>query len=136
MMKRRRWRGYTDLGTVRVPPLPAGFVMTDRVTGTEYLLSHNSSTNTVLLTTPVPGLWRGVAIDAFSGPVLPSPIGLLRLYVASGTLTFDLAPSSFKGVNHPIVATRNFGENGIVYEVTASAVAALGDALTVTRILG
>ena len=135
-MTRRRWRGYTDLGTVRVPPLPAGFVMVDRVTATEYLLSHTSSNNTVLLTTPVPGQWRGIAINAFSGPLLDSPIGLLRLYISSGTLTFELAPDAFKGVNHPPVTTRNFGESGIVYEITASAVAALGDALTVTRILG
>lgn len=37
----RYWRGYWNLGPIRIPPLPQGIVLTDRDDGTLWLLSLN-----------------------------------------------------------------------------------------------
>lgn len=40
--QRRKWRGYTNLGPVRIPPLPPFIFMTDREDGTIWQLSHDT----------------------------------------------------------------------------------------------
>ncbi len=132
----RRIAGYTDLGLPRFPPVPTGTVFTDRTSGSLYLLSHNSATDAVVLTTPPPAQWNGRAFGPREGPVLSSPVGLLRLYVDGGVLLSELAPEDWTGRADARVLTRNFAENKIVYEVTAPSGWELGDALTVTRVLG
>ncbi len=40
---RRHVAGYTDMGRIRIPPLPYGTVLTDRADGTLWLLTHTQS---------------------------------------------------------------------------------------------
>ena len=132
----RRVAGYTDLGLPQFPAVPTGTVFTDRTSGSLYLLSHDSGTDIVVLESPPPATWHGRAFGPLEGPVLPSPAGLLRLYVDGAALLYELAPANFAGRRDARVLTRNFSENKIIYEVTAPAGWAFGDALVVTRVLG
>lgn len=63
-------------------PYPKGHVFEDISTGTRYLLSHDSDTDTLVLTTPVP---RRVTAAPMN-PTLQSSFGPQRLYIEDGTL--------------------------------------------------
>jgi len=127
----RMWGGWTDLGRVRIPPLPVGVVLTDRSSGTEYLLSHTSG-GAVDLVTPVPSAWRGRVQGPYDGPVVQSAAGPLRLYVEGGVLGYELGP---EGANQGRVLTRSYTDYSTVYELEPGDGWAYGDSLTLTQVL-
>lgn len=43
---RKRIGGYTDLGSIQIPPTPQPLILTDRADGTQWLLSFNTSPET------------------------------------------------------------------------------------------
>lgn len=124
--------GFTDMGRPRIPPVPTGIVFTDRDDGTEYLLSHSGGTYTL---TSVPGQFHGKPWGPYDGPTLTSPAGLLRLYVASGTLSYELAPEAMAGRRDQRILTRDFSDNATLFELTAPDGWTFGDPLTVTQVL-
>lgn len=114
MVKLRVVQGFTDLGRVRVPQMPVGMVLTDRATGTLYLLSHDAN-GALVLQTPPPVQWHGVAYGPWDGPVLGGPAAPRRLYISAGTLGIEAGPS---GMASSRIMTRNFSRPNETYEIT------------------
>ena len=79
------WRRYYKHPIDRQPhswPYPPGHVFQDISTGTLYLLSHDSGTDTLSLTSTIPPS----VTSAPHNPILQSVFGPQRLYVEDGTL--------------------------------------------------
>ena len=107
-------------------PTPTGHTFIDRVDGQRYLFSHNSSTLQVELNPKVPGAVRPVDKE----PLLQSPIGVIRVYVSGGNLSYEMAgPLDQRTTNNP-VWTLNMSDRKTTCQLTADAVSALGDPLT------
>lgn len=112
MNQRRTYRGYLDMGAIRIPPLPLGVVLTDRDDGTLWLLSHNTddvfvdglgriSLNTTLLNNAREYRVYG----AYDGPLLGAN-PTVRLMVRGGNLGYDTGPSPYEGALSSPVHTR------------------------------
>lgn len=91
----RRWRGYYDMGGIRIPPLPSGIVLTDREDGTLWLLSHNVTESSpddlgyISITTTIPSNMTTRTFDAFDEPFVGTD-PRLRLLVRDGYLGFEI----------------------------------------------
>lgn len=85
--------GYFNLGPIQIPPYPPFAGLTDRVTGTIYYLAYSPSNNAITLVTTVPaGLKNWTRIwGPFDGPMVQAQG--LRLFVSSGTLSFEYIES-------------------------------------------
>jgi len=115
--KSERVRGYWNLGRPAVPPLPAFVVMTDRVTGTLYVLTYTGASPSLALSVSatIPARNRTV-YGPMEGPYLN---GNVRLYVSSGSLLSEvLYPSP--GSWGPRVFAR-LNNQRVLLEITASA---------------
>lgn len=90
MRQRRRVRGYTDLGSVRVPPFPANLVFTDREDGSLWHLSHkdDSGTPRVTLNDSLP-TQDVITFEPYDGPVVATSGGRFRLFVRDGRLGYE-----------------------------------------------
>ena len=90
---RREIAGYTDIGKLFIPPIPHGVAMTDRGTGTVYLLTDNTTDangdRRVGITTPLPASYRTNTLGPFDGPYLDIGIGQVRLFIRDGRLGFE-----------------------------------------------
>ncbi len=123
---------YTDLGPADIPPAPAGVAMTDRADGLTYWLTDDGAGATSLtLFTTLPKSWGATIRGPFDGPYLPSPMGLLRLYVTGAVLSYEIANTT---VSSPRVLSRRAGHTSAVYELTAADPFTFGDALTFTLV--
>lgn len=111
----RRVRGYTDMGRIRIPPLPRGIVFTDRDDGTLWLLGHTTDPagpdgyGYVTLNDTFSARENARVYDAYDGPLLgKNP--LIRLLVRGGQLGYEMVDM---GVGtHDIDQARVLSRNG------------------------
>lgn len=91
MFKRRRVQGFTDLGSVHVPPFPQHIVLTDRDDGTQWALSHQDDAGTprVILTDTIPSTPDKYIYGANEGPIVATSAGRYRLLVRDGRLGYE-----------------------------------------------
>lgn len=134
-MTRKRWRGYTDLGAVRVPPLPAVLILTDRADGTLYKLVHNG--DRIGLDDDVAvNLSDGVVFSASQGPTFSSD-PTVRLIVRGGALGYEVIslPIGITDIGNLRLLTRR-GFDAITYEIVIPAGTLLGtDALAYQEVI-
>lgn len=90
---RRIINGYLDMGGMTIPPLPQGVVMTDRVTGKLWLLSHLSTAPVVggtdgriMITDVLPRPEKYEVYGPYDGPWIQ---GKYRLLISNGQLGFE-----------------------------------------------
>lgn len=91
MAHRRVVKGFTDLGTVRVPPLPTRIVLIDRADGTFYALLHDGTSSDRIALDSLASRTSGDDIRifaAFDGPVINAP-NPHRLLVRNGALGYE-----------------------------------------------
>lgn len=92
---RARYKGFYDLGKVRVPPLPQFIVMEDRTTATQWLLSReiDDGVDRVMLTDTFnlsPYVGRVYFYGPNDGPyIATNPI--IKLFVDNGILGYEEA---------------------------------------------
>ena len=109
---------------------PRGQVFKDRSTGTLYLLSHDSSDDTLALTTPVPALAHVVSFE----PIINTPAGPRRMYVEAGVLAYEIPNQGETGTFGPApVFTLNFAERRTTYELHGEGATELGDPLCLRK---
>ena len=131
----RRVGPYTDLGPADIPPTPAGVAMTVRDDGLLYWLSDNGAgAVSLVLFTSLPRNWGGTIRGPTDGPLLPSSMGTLRLYVTGAALSYELAGARSAGATVARVLSRRAGHTANVYELTAAEPFSFGDALTFTLV--
>lgn len=110
-------RGLWNLGRPEYPPLPMWVVMTDRVTGTQYVLKHAGSVGslTLDLSTELPA--RNYALyGPKDGPWLN---GNIRLYISAGTMAAEIVYPRPGNWNPRVFARR--ANQRILLEITADA---------------
>ena len=131
----RRIGPYQDLGPADIPPSPAGVAMTARDNGLLYWLSDdgNGAVSLVLFTT-LPKSWGATIRGPTDGPLLASPMGVLRLYVTGAALSYELAGGRSRNSQVARVLSRRVGHTSQVYELTAADPFTFGDALTFTLV--
>lgn len=95
MIASRKMRnGYTDFGGIQIPPRAQAFVLTDRDTGTKYLVSYNTDSFGVTrlsLNTDYANIQRvdGVqSYEAYDGPKIDTD-GQYTVIVRSGRIGYD-----------------------------------------------
>lgn len=99
MRERRVIRGYTDLGTNRVPALPQNIIMTDRDNGTLWFLTYSLTPETgdglgrIMITDVLPsqdrtiyGPYDGPYVSLHSERIRP----VIRLFVRGGFLGYEV----------------------------------------------
>lgn len=82
------WRWPDGVAITNTAPYPGGHVFKDRTTGTRYLLSHDSGTDRLTLTTPVPDI---VTTAPREPTLLSAAFGPQRFYVDNGSLLLESA---------------------------------------------
>jgi hypothetical protein len=87
-------QGYFDLGGIQIPPLPRNIVLTDRSTGTQYLLEYNTSQGMVGLNTAIPTLGSynpspDTQVYAVGEEPYLDSNNSVRLIVRNGVLGYD-----------------------------------------------
>ena len=127
---------FYDLGPADIPPAPSGVAMLGRDDGLLYWLSDDGAGGVLLNQTSLPRSWGATVRDAFDGPVLPSPLGRLRLYITGAALQYELADPRSLGVTNQRILSRRRGHTKDVYELTAEEPFSFGDALTFTLVSG
>ena len=131
----RRIGPYQDLGPSDIPPSPAGVAMTGRDDGLLYWLSDNGSgAVSLVLFTSLPKSWGATIRGPTDGPLLASPMGVLRLYVTGAALSYELARGRSRNSQTARVLSRRAGHTANVYELTAADPFTFGDALTFTLV--
>ena len=130
----RRIGPYQDLGPADIPPTPAGVAMTARDNGLVYWLSDDGAGAVSLVRSDVPRGWGGTIRGPFDGPLLPSSLGLLRLYVTGAAFSYELAGARSAGASVARVLSRRVGHTSQVYELTAAEPFSFGDTLTFTLV--
>lgn len=85
----KKWGGYWNMGRPQVPPLPAFIVMTDRVTGTEYVLTLSGTSPALALSvsSTLPAERLRASYGPYDGPYLN---GEIRLYISNGALASEV----------------------------------------------
>lgn len=112
MSSSTRLSGGLSFGPVGWPN-PNALILRDRATGTDYLLSHDSADDEIVLLTPVPRLVQGLPRE----PLIWTPAGNRRLYVENGTLFAEYAPSFLQNILHGPVFTLNLSDKRTTYEI-------------------
>ena len=126
----RKVKGFTDIGAIRIPPLPQTIVLTDRATGTKYGLIHDSTGNFIGLDDAASVVTGEVVIyGAHDGPIL-SLRPTVRLLVRNGHLGYEDLPLP-TGVtdrdNAPPLSRR--GNESKLFEIKAGTGWVTGDVL-------
>lgn len=128
-----RINGRYFLGGPADPPQPMGVAMADRVDGNIYFITHTAGT---LGTALRPARWKFPTYDAHAGPYLDTDAGQIRLYMSSGTLTYEAVPvvrAQPVVANGPIHAVLD-GYNADIYRITTPGGFEIGDALQLTKV--
>ncbi len=131
----RRVGPYQDLGPSDIPPTPAGVAMTGRDDGLIYLLQDSGGAVSLNQVSTLPKNWGATLRGPFDGPLLPSPMGLLRLFVTGAALDYELAGARSAGVAAARILSRRLGHTSQVFELTAKDPFSFGDALTFTLVV-
>ena len=130
--RRREVSGYTDIGKLSIPPEPRGVVLEDRVTGTLYGVTDNTTTGGILSTT-VQARWNVNAYGPFAGPRIDTLGAQVRLYVSSAVLLYEEVAFPDRASQNQII-TRRSGSTRDAWQATA--VSALsGGTITWTKVL-
>ena len=118
---RRRINGYTDIGKPFIPPIPHGVAMTDRGTGTVYLLTESTTDvngdRRLSITTPLPASYRTNTLDPNAGPYLDIGIGQVRLFIRDGRLGFEDMPLPSRSDQAAIVTRKTGGTTRDAWEI-------------------
>ena len=93
---RRTVRGYFDMGRRRFPELPAHLILTDRGTGTKYVVSYSTAVDTVdgyghiTINSTLPNCTRQECriYEAYDEPYVGNPA--VKLYIRDGHLGMDV----------------------------------------------
>lgn len=140
-LPRRQLRHPLDRQLGPRMPTVAGTVLADRETGTLYLLGHDTSTDQLVLTTPVPSSVSRLPAE----PVLLAPLlrqsgvtrgrGSVRLYALNGELTYELVQggNADARVQSGAVFTLNVDDRTTTYRVHADNLTAFGAALCLDK---
>lgn len=118
LRERRQVQGYTDLGRIRIPPLPPYIIMTDRDTGTLWLLSWNLTTASqdgkgyVSITDVIPSTPDKLVYGPYDGPYVQeqnaaqgSPV--IRLLIRGSRLGYEMVSTqSLASIDNQPVLTR------------------------------
>lgn len=133
MMGQLRVNGRYFLGGPADPPQPMGVAMVDRVDGNTYYITHTAGT---LGTALLPARWKFPTYDAYAGPHLATDAGQVRLYMSSGTLTYELV-TPVRG--QAVVGSRRVyavldGFSADIYQITTPGGFAIGDPLQLTKV--
>lgn len=135
MSRYRNWRrydGYIDWGRPRIPPPPPNIVMEDRVTGTNYFLTHEGTLGSLVFTLSptLPTKPDTFYYGPHDGPYLP---GSVRLYIQNGTLLGEpVVLPDLPVSNHRVLTRRANDRFGI--EVTLPDLWEQDDPFTYTEI--
>lgn len=120
---RRRIMGYTDLGHIRIPPLPQFIIMTDRADGTFWELQWNTDTPSfdgngyISITDTLSRKPDKTTYGPYEGPYVQeqnitqgSPI--IKLLIRGGRLGYEMVrEQSLQSIDNPPVLTRRVGSN-------------------------
>ena len=91
----RMWYGWTDMGPIQIPALPQYIVLTDRVDGLQYVLTHTLSggvaQSPATLSTTIPSSPDKVVYGPNDGPYIQGN-PTIRLYSSSGVLVAETVP--------------------------------------------
>lgn len=109
-------KGYTNLGRLRVAPLPQFIVMVDRGDGTEWVLSHAMHEGLIHVSIDSEGLERPAPLEdrrdfhyygPYDGPYIGSN-PRVRLLIRDGYLGYDYPelPSGVSDRDQQLVTTR------------------------------
>lgn len=120
-MRSRRYRGYTNMGRIRIPPTPPAMILTDRGTGTQYLVSFSTEVETVdgyghiIITDSLPNCARRpcTIYNAGEEPYIGTN-PLKRLYIRDGRLGMEVIEMSKPVIdrdNAPLSAVKNWDRN-------------------------
>ena len=127
----RRVKGFTDLGSIRIPPIAATLVLTDRATGTEYALIHDSAGDFIGLDDAASrvDVASAVVFSAFQGPIL-SADPTVRLLVRNGFLGYEVTAlaTSVADLDGSRVLSRR-GNQSTILEIRQASGWVDGDAL-------
>jgi hypothetical protein len=122
------------------PPQPRVRVFADRADGTLYYLSHNDDATLPALGSAASLPAGQIIPTAAEEPVMPCPLGRIRLYVEDADLTYEVAADGPRdlaaGVQDEPVFTIRFGDRTTILQITADEVATFGDPLCLTRYTG
>lgn len=122
----RTYQGYWDMGAIRIPPVPPQLVLTDRATGTQYLVTHDGNNPGVVgITTTIPQRTidrkgtQAPATDILVYPAGEEPVVSLvvipgvgrrtvRMTVTSGVLgySYDNPTNPVQDQNQPTIYIR------------------------------
>lgn len=129
--QRRRIAGYTDMGGVRVPPLPMFIIMEDRASTLPYVLTHTGTYPALVFSASLtlPSTTEYTRYGPYAGPYLN---GNIRLFINGGVLNAEFAQATGK-VSTQKVLTRRGVEDTLIW-ITAPTTWKEGDALTYTPI--
>lgn len=123
LKQRRRVQGYTDLGRIRIPPLPQYTIMTDRADGTKWLLQWNTThfsidgNGYISITTVLPSTPDKLIYGPYEGPFVQEQNAaqgnpVLRLLIRGGRLGYEsLQDQGVQSIDNPRVLTRRVGSN-------------------------
>lgn len=116
-MHKRKYRGFYDLGPVRVPPLPTRIVLTDRDDGKLWELIHDSTEGYVGLSDEISDKPDKRVYDAEFGPILPTE-PKLQLIVRGGNLGYEVEvlPEWLSDRDQARILTRR-GNSSTVFEI-------------------
>lgn len=106
--KRATVGSYIDFGTLRIPPIPQGIVLTDRDDGTLWLLSYSTAEESedglgyISINDAIPPARERYVYDAYDEPKFH---GTFRLLVRGGYLGYELIPRD-PGTTKPVFAVK------------------------------
>ena len=130
---RKQVNGYLDMGKPFIPPEPRGVILEDRVTGTLYGVTDNTTTGGILSTT-VQARWNVNAYGPFAGPRIDTLGSQVRLYVSSAVLLYEEVAAGDPVTSQNQIITRRSGTTRDAWQATA--VSALsGGTITWTKVL-
>lgn len=111
---------------------PAAVIFEDRSTGTQYLLSHDSDTDSIVLTTPVPRQANAIVRE----PLVFTDFGPRRLFVEDGVLDDEPALDRFSGRQDASVFTLNFNDRRTTFEIHGEGTSGIDGALCLRKYEG
>lgn len=86
MTRPRRADGFTDMGSITIPPRPPKFALRGRDDGLLYELVKNGAVPSASLLSALDG---HLVMGAYEGPYVPVAGGSRRLFVSSGVLSSE-----------------------------------------------
>jgi hypothetical protein len=105
-----RWlpSGYSDLGSILIPPPPHKIVLTDQATGVQWQLTYDLNTNVLTTTTPNLTGEGALLYDKDSGPRFQED-GHYTLTLTNGTygVSFAAYPTGIEDMQTEPIYARN-----------------------------